>query len=113
MEAFIAILRKVDLSDLIIGGALAPGMSLFPRRKKYSHRVATLLPDGKVEPRPKAVTGVRCWFKSQCCHPLPDHERDGLTGKAAFVNAAMTIHLPKYRALTDPRRGEPGVERPD
>ena len=24
-------------------------MSLFPRRKKYSHRVATLLPDGQVE----------------------------------------------------------------
>jgi hypothetical protein len=41
--------KKIDLSDLINGGALVPGMALFPRRKKYSHRVATLLPDGQVE----------------------------------------------------------------
>jgi hypothetical protein len=67
--------KKVDLSDLIAGGALEPGMSLFPRRKKYSHRVATLLPDGKVEvdsvafQRPSdaaiAITGKRTngwWF---------------------------------------------------
>ena len=26
-----------------------PGMPLFPRRKKSSHRVATLLPDGKID----------------------------------------------------------------
>jgi Restriction Enzyme Adenine Methylase Associated len=43
-------LRKmIDLSDLINGGALQPGMSLFPRRKKYSHKVATLLQDGQVD----------------------------------------------------------------
>jgi Protein of unknown function (DUF1524)/Restriction Enzyme Adenine Methylase Associated len=41
--------KKIDLSDLINGGALQPGMSLFPRRKKYSHKVATLLQDGQVE----------------------------------------------------------------
>lgn len=41
--------RLVDLLDLINGGALHPGMSLFPRRKKYSGRVAMLLPDGRVE----------------------------------------------------------------
>jgi hypothetical protein len=41
--------KKIDLSDLITGGALEPGMALFPRRQKYSHRVATLLPDGRVE----------------------------------------------------------------
>lgn len=41
--------KKIDLSDLIVGGALEPGMTLFPRRKKHSHRVATLLPDGQVE----------------------------------------------------------------
>jgi Restriction Enzyme Adenine Methylase Associated len=41
--------KKIDLPDLINGGALQPGMSLFPRRKKYSHKVATLLPDGQVE----------------------------------------------------------------
>jgi hypothetical protein len=41
--------KKIDLSDLINGGMLEPGMSLFPRRKKHSDRVATLLPDGQVE----------------------------------------------------------------
>jgi hypothetical protein len=42
-------LKKVDLSDLIAGGALHPGMPLFPRRKQFSHRVATLLADGRVD----------------------------------------------------------------
>jgi hypothetical protein len=32
-------------------------MSLFPRRKKFSHRVATLLPDGKVEVDGQAFSG--------------------------------------------------------
>jgi hypothetical protein len=67
--------KKVSLADLIAGGALEPGMSLFPRLKKYSHQVATLLPDGQVEfagiaySRPSetatAVTGKRTngwWF---------------------------------------------------
>ena len=42
-------LKKAELSDLMNGGFIAPGISLFPRRKKYSHQVATLLPDGKLE----------------------------------------------------------------
>jgi hypothetical protein len=42
-------LKKVELSDLLNGGFLTAGLSLFPRRKKYSHKVATLLPDGKLE----------------------------------------------------------------
>jgi hypothetical protein len=41
--------KKVQLSDLINGGALTPGMLLFPRRKKFSDKVATLLSDGQVE----------------------------------------------------------------
>jgi hypothetical protein len=41
--------KKVDLSDLINGGVLTPGMMLFPARKKFANHVATLLPDGKVE----------------------------------------------------------------
>jgi hypothetical protein len=35
--------------DLINGGVLTPGMILLPRRKKHSHHVATLLPDGQIE----------------------------------------------------------------
>lgn len=41
--------KKVDVRDLIAGGVLEAGMSLFPRREQYIHRVATLLPDGRVE----------------------------------------------------------------
>jgi hypothetical protein len=41
--------KKVDLADLIVGGYLTPGIPLFVKRKKYSHKVATLLPDGQVE----------------------------------------------------------------
>jgi hypothetical protein len=41
--------KKVKLADLINAGVLSPGMSLFPRRKKYTDKVATLLSDGRVE----------------------------------------------------------------
>jgi hypothetical protein len=41
--------KKVHLSDLINGGVLTPGMLLFPVRKKFINKVATLLPDGQVE----------------------------------------------------------------
>lgn len=41
--------KKVRLADLINGGALTPGILLFPRRKKFTDRVATLLPDGRLE----------------------------------------------------------------
>jgi len=41
--------KKVHLSDLIAGSVLTPGMTLFAARKKFSDRVATLLPDGRIE----------------------------------------------------------------
>ena len=41
--------RRVDLSDLLNAGLLHPGMQLVPKQKKFSHLVATLLPDGRVE----------------------------------------------------------------
>jgi hypothetical protein len=41
--------HKVDLLDLINANALHPGMHLYPRRKKLSHRVATLLTDGRID----------------------------------------------------------------
>lgn len=41
--------KKVELQDIIAAGKLNPGMSLFPKRKKYSSRVAVLLPDGRLE----------------------------------------------------------------
>jgi Protein of unknown function DUF262/Protein of unknown function (DUF1524)/Restriction Enzyme Adenine Methylase Associated len=60
--------KKVSLSDLINGGALEPGISLFPRRKKFSHRAATLLSDGQVE-----VDGV--------AFPNPTDAASAITGK--------------------------------
>jgi GNAT superfamily N-acetyltransferase len=41
--------KMIDLSDMINGGALQPGMSLYPRLKKHSHKVAMLLQDGQVD----------------------------------------------------------------
>jgi Restriction Enzyme Adenine Methylase Associated len=41
--------RKIDLSDLINADFLHPGMSLVPKRKKFRHRTATLLSDGRIE----------------------------------------------------------------
>lgn len=41
--------KKIELSDLIAGGALHAGMPLFPRRKQYAHRTVTLLLDGRIE----------------------------------------------------------------
>lgn len=41
--------KKVRLPDLIAAGMLQPGMSLVPRSKNFSDRVATLLPDGMIE----------------------------------------------------------------
>jgi hypothetical protein len=76
--------KKIDLLDLITGGALEPGMALFPRRQKYSHRVATLLPDGRVEvdgmafsspsDAASAITGKRTSgsYASVWCHPPRD-----------------------------------------
>ncbi|WP_063712863.1 GmrSD restriction endonuclease domain-containing protein [Bradyrhizobium japonicum] len=51
--------RNVDLADLINAGLLQPGMSLVPKRKKFSHRVATLLADGRVEVDGEAFANAR------------------------------------------------------
>lgn len=51
--------RKVELSDLLNAGLLQPGMSLVPKRKKFSHRVATLLADGSVEVDGAAFANAR------------------------------------------------------
>ncbi len=40
--------KKIRLADLINAGALTPG-PLFPRKKKYSDKVAAVLSDGQVE----------------------------------------------------------------
>jgi hypothetical protein len=41
--------RRVELVDLIGAGLIAPGATLFAKRKKYSHRTATVLQDGQLD----------------------------------------------------------------
>jgi hypothetical protein len=41
--------KRLKISDLIVANALQPGSSLIPRRKAYAERVATILPDGRIE----------------------------------------------------------------
>jgi hypothetical protein len=51
--------RKVELTDLINAGLLQPGMSLISKRKKFSHRVATLPADGRAEVDGEAFASER------------------------------------------------------
>lgn len=46
--------KKIEIQDLMASGVLKPGVSLIPKRKKYSGRVALLLPDGRIEVEGKA-----------------------------------------------------------
>ena len=64
--------KKVRLSDLINGGALEPGISLFPKREKFSDRVATLLPDGQVE-----VDGIAFASPSDAASSIAGHQTNG------------------------------------
>jgi hypothetical protein len=41
--------RKLDLTDLLNAGVLTPGMTLYPGRRKYEGRTATLLADGQID----------------------------------------------------------------
>jgi uncharacterized protein DUF262/uncharacterized protein DUF1524/RAMA domain-containing protein len=41
--------HKINLNDLISAGLLQPGMSLYSRFPKFADRVATLLPDGRID----------------------------------------------------------------
>lgn len=40
---------RITLADLVAAGNLAGGIPLYPKRKAFRHRVATLLPDGRIE----------------------------------------------------------------
>jgi hypothetical protein len=64
--------KKVHLSDLIGGGAIEPGITLFPRRKKFTDRVATLLPDGRIE-----VDGTAFTSPSDAASAMTGHHTNG------------------------------------
>ncbi|MFN8176406.1 MAG: DUF262 domain-containing protein [bacterium] len=62
--------KRVDLADLINAGALTPGMTLFPRRKKFSDRVATLLSDGRIEVDDAVFPSPSRAASHMCGHPM-------------------------------------------
>lgn len=64
--------RRLGLPDLIAGGALSAGMTLVPRYKKYRHRVATLLVDGRIE-----IEGVAFQSPSEAAAELVGHAQNG------------------------------------
>jgi hypothetical protein len=41
--------HRVGLADLLSAGILEPGTTLYARRKAFSHRTATVLPDGQID----------------------------------------------------------------
>jgi hypothetical protein len=41
--------HKIEVADLIGAGMLESGATLYARRKKHSHRTATVLPDGRID----------------------------------------------------------------
>lgn len=84
--------KKVTLSDLIVGGALQAGMTLFPRRKKYTYVTGTLLPDGRVE-----VDGVAFAGPSDAARKIVGKPTNGWS----FFLASQT---PK-KSLRDVRNG--------
>jgi hypothetical protein len=79
---------KVHLSDLINAGLLQPGMPLFPRRRKFADRVATLLPDGQVD-----VDGV--------VFPKPSGAAASITGKSTNGFWFFLIDQASRRSLRD------------
>jgi hypothetical protein len=64
--------KKLGIADLITGGALVPGMSLFPRKKKLSSHVATLLPDGRLE-----ISGATFSSPSEAARHIVGHSTNG------------------------------------
>ena len=64
--------KKVNLSDLLSGGAIEPGISLFPRHKKFIDRVGTLLPDGRIE-----INGTTFTSPSEAATAMTGHHTNG------------------------------------
>lgn len=64
--------KKVQLEDLIAGGALEPGMTLFARRPKGGGRAATLLPDGQID-----LDGVVYPSPSKAASAITGHPTNG------------------------------------
>lgn len=82
---------KVDLLDLLNAGLLQAGMTLFPLRKQYAARVATLLPNGHLE-----VDGIS--------FPTPSEAAAMIRGKPVGGWWFFLVDQAAKRSLRDVRR---------
>ena len=64
--------KKIKLADLINAGVLTAGMSLYPRKKNFSDKAATLLSDGRVE-----LDGVMYDSPSPAASTIVGHQMNG------------------------------------
>ncbi len=64
--------KKIQLVDLINAGVLTPGMLLYPRKKNFSDKVATLLSDGRME-----LEGVMYESPSPAASKIVGHQTNG------------------------------------
>jgi hypothetical protein len=85
--------HKVDLSDLISAGALVPGTLLYPRRKNLADRVATVLPDGRLD-----IQGT--------VYASPSEASKAIIAKNTAINGwwFFLVDQPSKRSLQDVRR---------
>lgn len=83
--------HKVDLSDLLSAGWIQPGISLFPRRKKFADWVATLLPDGRLD-----IRGI--------VYSTPSEAAKAITGKSTNGWWFFFVDQQSRRALREVRR---------
>ena len=80
--------HKVRMDDLINAGMLEPGMPLFPRRKQHLDRVATLLPDGRID-----VDGT--------VFARPSSAAAAITGKPTNGKSFFLVDQASRRSLRD------------
>jgi hypothetical protein len=83
--------HRVDLADLLNAGSLEPGMTLFPRRAKFADRVATLLPDGRLDIDGRAFSS-------------PSEAAVSITGKPTNGWWWFLVDQASRRSLRDVRR---------
>lgn len=83
--------HAVDVADLIAAGALHPGMSLFPKAKKYRSRAATLLADGQID-----IEGI--------VFPTPTAAATAIAGKRKGGWSFFLVDQDTSRSLKDVRR---------
>ena len=67
---------------------------------------------GRGEPGPQAVAGIGRRVFADGRHVVLDRDRDALAGEPLGTDVAVTIDGSEDRAAGDPRRREPGRERP-